>query len=181
MNIVADKMRGVRTASLICIAERQKPRCLYNPDICTRKAIFDNLDGPIDRDSINAALLDLEHALLLTDLTPCEVRIIICLSIYSGLTHMELQNLTGMKQSAVSRTVSRLTKRGLVYSRIGKKYEVGRPYQLVSVAFSFNDVVKFVSQHVDSCRSGLDYLSSLDNGRELDVGDVPGNQVEAKG
>lgn len=94
---------------------------------------------------------------------------------------MELQNLTGMKQSAVSRTVSRLTKRGLVYSRIGKKYEVGRPYQLVSVAFSFNDVVKFVSQHVDSCRSGLDYLSSLDNGRELDVGDVPGNQVEAKG
>ena len=135
------------------------PRRFYNPEVCQRSISPSFADG--DPDEVNSALYALEAVLKTTSLSICEIRIIVCLVIYGGLTHMDLQELTGMKQSAVSRAITRLSKKKLVYSRIGKKYEVGRPYQLVALNFDIDDFLDRVENLATSGLDGLGYLKSL--------------------
>ena len=150
------------------ILDTEEPRKCYNPEVCPREVNF--VEGT-DVDAVNRALRSMEHVLASTTLSKCEIRIIICLSIYRGLTHQDLQNLTGMKQSAVSRSITRLTKKKLVYSRIGKKYEVGRPYQLVVLNFAVDELIDLINNQIHTYRYDMDYLlSSLKRVDELEGG-----------
>lgn len=150
------------------ILDTEEPRKFYNPEVCPREVNF--VEGT-DVDAVNRALRSMEHVLASTTLSKCEIRIIICLSIYRGLTHQDLQNLTGMKQSAVSRSITRLTKKKLVYSRIGKKYEVGRPYQLVVLNFAVDELIDLINNQIHTYRYDMDYLlSSLKRVDELEGG-----------
>lgn len=144
----------------------------YNPDVCQRKVSSSFADADLDVDEVNGALYALEAFLKSTSLSICEIRIIVCLVIYGGLTHMDLQELTGMKQSAVSRAITRLSKKKLVYSRIGKKYEVGRPYQLVALNFDIDDFLDRVESMATSGLDGLGYLKNLRTEQDGDADQV---------
>gem|GEM_PF-3929746 len=153
------KRGGGKNVVLDFLEQDGSSRRFYNPEVCQRSISSSFADG--DLDEINGALYALEAVLRTTSLSICEIRIIVCLVIYGGLTHMDLQELTGMKQSAVSRAITRLSKKKLVYSRIGKKYEVGRPYQLVALNFEIDDFLDRVESIATSGLDGLGYLKSL--------------------
>lgn len=143
------------------LESHKKSLPFYNPEICKRDINSIFAVSELDVAKVNHALQALEATLKCTSLSTCEIRIIVCLVIYGGLTHMELQSLTGMKQSAVSRAVTRLTNKDLVYSRIGKKYEVGRPYQLVVLNFDVNEFLNRMESLALDSIDGLYYLKNL--------------------
>ncbi len=120
----------------------------YDPTICDRKSHFGEIS---DVEKFNRALGELEYIFSKTDLTTCEIRVLICTIAYTSLTYIDIQSLTHMKQSAVSKTISKLRKKNLVECKIGKKYEVGRPYQVVvlipSLADIFKDVYSLILEH----------------------------------
>ncbi|MBR2254960.1 MAG: MarR family transcriptional regulator [Candidatus Methanomethylophilaceae archaeon] len=82
----------------------------YNPSICTRPSVFDSQNIHV----VNKYLHHLECILRGTDLTIGQIRVLICLITYDGLTSKDIEDLTCMKQSAVSRTITSLAKAGMV-------------------------------------------------------------------
>lgn len=126
----------------------------YNPDVIRRPSCFDGLD----QECVNRCLLSLEWTLSSTSLNTSEVRVVVCLIVYSRLTHLEMQNLTGIKQSAVSRAVKSLKEKHIVQSRIGKKYEVGRPYQLVELVCPLDSIFEGVTGAMYEHLSNLRYV-----------------------
>ena len=126
----------------------------YDPDLIDRPSRFDGAD----MDKVNSALKSLEVMMSGTVYNMCETQIIICLIVYNRLTHLEIQKLLNMTQSSVSKSVKSLRSKQMVHCSIGKKYEVGRPFQLVILSCSvhqlLNDVTNFLSKSVNN----LDYI-----------------------
>jgi len=126
----------------------------YDPDLIDRPSRFDGAN--VDR--LNSALKSLEVMMSGTAYNTCETQIIICLIVYNRLTHLEIQKLLNMTQSSVSKSVKSLRSKQMVHCSIGKKYEVGRPFQLVILSCSaqqlLSDMINFLSKSVNN----LDYI-----------------------
>ena len=125
----------------------------YRPGVCDRETRF-----PVDdSDRLNRSLTTLE-SYLARYLGICGARVIVCLILYKGLTFAELQDITKMKQSAVSRTITALKEKRLVVCRIGKKFDVGRPYQFVVLNVDPKEIVDCIGETVSSHADDVGYM-----------------------
>ena len=119
----------------------------YWPNTCEHSSPFDGQDVY----EVNLFLHRLESLLRGTSLTICQVRIIVCLFAYNGLTSKEIENITAMNQSAVSRTLSRLTRMGMVTKYTGKNNGVGRPYSFYSLSFPRKEFMGQITRLTENC------------------------------
>lgn len=129
----------------------------YDPEICSRRTRFEVTDPKLLNDSMHS----LEAVLSCTGLTVCEIRMILCLMVYDGLTLVDIERITRMKQSAVSRTYKLLKGKGLVQSRYGKKYEVGRPYQFISLTVDPSTIIARATELARVFSDDIGFLSSI--------------------
>lgn len=125
----------------------------YRPGVCDRETRFP-VDDP---DRLNRSLTALE-SYLTRYLGICGARVVVCLILYKGLTFAELQAITKMKQSAVSRTITALKERRLVACRIGKKFDVGRPYQFVVLNVDPKEIIDCVGETVSRHADDIGYM-----------------------
>lgn len=142
----------------------------YDPEVCPRRTRF----AVTDAKRLNDSMHSLEAVLSCTGLTVCEIRMILCLMVYDGLTLVDIERITRMKQSAVSRTYKLLKGKGLVQSRYGKKYEVGRPYQFISLTVDPSVIIEGASELARIFSEDIGFLGSIDFARDCDDDDGNG-------
>lgn len=130
---------------------------MYDLSVCSRTPRFHTDDS----ERLSIALNDLEASLYRIGFSLCESRILVCLILYDGLTQNDIQSLTLMKQSAVSRTLASLKDSGILNYRIGKKFEVGRPYQYISLNIPLDQLILQIREMIVRCNSSIDFLEGI--------------------
>ena len=145
-----NEMRGVGS-TLHCY-----DRNYYRPDLCPREPRIKSVPDVID---FNHSLARLEPILLFAGFNIGEARIIIALLIYERLGARDLLRLTGMKQSAVSRSLDTLNYHGHLLVRVGK--DKGRPYQVYSLKYTPKEVVAMMKDRLKEREDDLDVLMDV--------------------
>lgn len=101
----------------------------------------------MDEDAYNQSLARLESILVFAGYNIGEARIVLALMVYERLSAKDLIDVTGMKQSAVSRALDNLGYHGHLSIGVGK--DKGRPYQVYSLKDSPSEVVMTMKRVLD--------------------------------
>ena len=134
----------------------------YDPEKCDRHSPYEH----IDKDKLNLALHYLETILSSTSLSIIEVRVLVCLIAYDGMTSKNLMDITGMKQSLVSRAIRSLKERDLIESRSAKTPVAGRPYVIYTLAFKRHLIFEWIKTMEEDIVEEMDLLDREGEGDE---------------
>ncbi len=129
-------------------------RSYYKPDRISKPSVFDG----INPETVNPILSKFERLFSLTDLTLTEVRVIISLFTYDGLTMKEISVVSEMKQPLVSKAVRSLVIKDVVRSKSTKTLNPGRPSETFYLSIDRQRIVRFLQSFSTSVQTDLHSL-----------------------